>query len=173
MANEVLTAIRARRSIRRFKPQQVKPEELDAVLEAGLYAPSGGGRQTVYLVSVQQPALREKISKLNAAVLDTSGDPYYGAPTVVLALASKDSEAWVEDAGAALENVLLAACSLGLGACWIHRERQMFESAEGKALLKEWGLPENVAGVGGVALGYAEGEAPAAAPRKPGRIVKR
>lgn len=99
-------------------------------------------------------------------------DPYYGAPVLVLALADPASSTWVEDASCALENMMLAAHALGLGSVWVHREREIFDSEAGKALLRAWGLPETLRGVGSIALGYASGPAPAPAPRKDGYIVR-
>ena len=124
------------------------------------------------LVAVTDKAARDEISRLNAAVMGKDTDPYYGAPVLVLALADPASSTWVEDASCALENTMLAAHALGLGPVWVHREREIFDSEAGKALLRAWGLPEMLRGVGSIALGYASGPAPAPAPRKDGYIVR-
>ena len=124
------------------------------------------------LVAVTDRAARDEISRLNAAVMGKDTDPYYGAPVLVLALADPASSTWVEDASCALENMMLAAHALGLGSVWVHREREIFDSEAGKALLRAWGLPETLRGVGSIALGYASGPAPAPAPRKDGYIVR-
>ena len=124
------------------------------------------------LVAVTDKAARDEISRLNAAVMGKDTDPYYGAPVLVLALADPASSTWVEDASCALENMMLAAHALGLGSVWVHREREIFDSEAGKALLRAWGLPEMLRGVGSIALGYASGPAPAPAPRKDGYIVR-
>ena len=124
------------------------------------------------LVAVTDKAARDEISRLNAAVMGKDTDPYYGAPVLVLALADPASSTWVEDASCALENMMLAAHALGLGSVWVHREREIFDSEAGKALLRAWGLPETLRGVGSIALGYASGPAPAPAPRKDGYIVR-
>ena len=124
------------------------------------------------LVAVPDKAARDEISRLNAAVMGKDTDPYYGAPVLVLALADPASSTWVEDASCALENMMLAAHALGLGSVWVHREREIFDSEAGKALLRAWGLPETLRGVGSIALGYASGPAPAPAPRKDGYIVR-
>ena len=104
--------------------------------------------------------------------MGTESDPYYGAPTLVIVLADPERGTWVEDGSCVLDNMMNAAHALGLGSCWIHRERQMFDSPEGKDLLKTWGLPETLRGVGSIALGYPDGAAPEPKPRKPGYIVK-
>ena len=115
--------------------------------------------------------MREVISKMNQAILGGDSDPYYGAPTVILVLADKSKVTPVEDACLALGNMFIAAHSLGLGSCWVHRTRQMFESEEGKALLKKWGVKGDYVGVGSCILGYPDGEQPQAAPRKDDFVV--
>lgn len=172
MKTEFLDILLTRRSVRAYKPDPVPTALLEEVLRAGTYAPTGGGRQSPVLVAVTDRAARDEISRLNAAVMGKDTDPYYGAPVLVLALADPASSTWVEDASCALENMMLAAHALGLGSVWVHREREIFDSEAGKALLRAWGLPETLRGVGSIALGYASGPAPAPAPRKDGYIVR-
>lgn len=172
MKTEFLDLLLTRRSVRAYKPDPVPTALLEEVLRAGTYAPTGGGRQSPVLVAVTDKAARDEISRLNAAVMGRDTDPYYGAPVLVLALADPASSTWVEDASCALENMMLAAHALGLGSVWVHREREIFDSEAGKALLRAWGLPETLRGVGSIALGYASGPAPAPAPRKDGYIVR-
>ncbi len=152
--NEVLRVIKARRSVRAFKSDSVPEDMLQAVLEAGTYAPTGGGRQSPRIVAITTPSYRERISRLNAKVMGKDVDPYYGAPVVVLVLAEGSANTFVEDGSCVLENMMLAASSLGLGSVWVHREREIFDSGEGKELLREWGLPETLRGVGSIALGF-------------------
>lgn len=172
MKTEFLDMLLTRRSVRAYKPDPVPTALLEEVLRAGTYAPTGGGRQSPVLVAVTDKAARDEISRLNAAVMGKDTDPYYGAPVLVLALADPASSTWVEDASCTLENMMLAAHALGLGSVWVHREREIFDSEAGKALLRAWGLPETLRGVGSIALGYASGPAPAPAPRKDGYIVR-
>ncbi len=172
MKTEFLDLLLTRRSVRAYKPDPVPTALLEEVLRAGTYAPTGGGRQSPVLVAVTDKAARDEISRLNAAVMGRDTDPYYGAPVLVLALADPASSTWVEDASCALENMMLAAHALGLGSVWVHREREIFDSEAGKALLRAWGLPETLRGVGSIALGYASGPAPAPAPRKDDYIVR-
>ena len=172
MKTEFLDLLLTRRSVRAYKPDPVPTALLEEVLRAGTYAPTGGGRQSPVLVAVTDKAARDEISRLNAAVMGKDTDPYYGAPVLVLALADPASSTWVEDASCALENMMLAAHALGLGSVWVHREREIFDSEAGKALLRAWGLSETLRGVGSIALGYASGPAPAPAPRKDGYIVR-
>lgn len=164
MDNEILKALRERRSCRSYKPEQIKDEELRAVLEAGTWAPTGMGRQDPWIVAVQNPELLKKISKMNAAFLGVDTDPFYGAPTYVLVFGS-DPAVWansVPDGSLVLGNMMNAAHAIGLGSCWINREREMFATAEGKALMQGFGLPDGLIGIGALALGY-----PAAPPRDP------
>lgn len=172
MKEEALRCILTRRSVRAYEPRQITDAELDAVLQAGLYAPCGRGSQLVYLVAVQEKGLRDRLSAMNQAILGGNSDPYYGAPTLVMVLADPERYTWVEDGSCALTAMMEAAHAVGLGSCWIHRVCQMFDSPEGKALLKQWGLPETLRGVGSLALGYPAQEPPAPPARKPGRVVK-
>ena len=171
MSNEVLNTIKARRSIRSYKSDTVPAELLDAVLESGTYAPTGGGHQSPTIIAVTSEKYRSEIAELNAHVMGSSGDPYYGAPVVVLVLADGTASTYVEDGSCVLENMMLAAASLGLGSVWVHREREIFDSEKGKALLREWGLSETLRGVGSIALGYPAGAAGEAAKRKDNYIV--
>ena len=164
MENEVIKALKTRRSIRSYKPEQITDEELETVLEAGTWAPTAMGYQDPWIVAVQEPRLLERISRMNAAVWGGNSDPFYGAPTYVLVFGS-DPANWansVPDGSLVLGNMMNAAHAIGLGSCWINREREMFATDEGKALMKELGLPEGLIGIGALALGY-----PAAPPRDP------
>ena len=172
MTNETLNVIKSRRSTRAYKTDPVPEKLLDAVLEAGTFAPSGMNKQSPTIVAVTSDKYRREISALNAAVMGVTSDPYYGAPVVVLVLADSNAGTWVEDGSCVLENMMLAAESLGLATVWVHREREIFDSERGKQLLREWGLPETLRGVGSIALGYAAAPAKPAAPRKDGYIVK-
>ena len=163
--------LKNRGSIRKYKPQQVSEELLDAVLEAGLYAASGLNTQNTVMVAVRDKETRDQLSRMNAAVMGSSADPFYGAPCVIVVLAYPERYTWLEDGALVMGTLMNAAYEAGLGSCWIHRAQQMFDSAEGKELLRKWGLPEDLVGVGNCILGYpaAEGRD---VPRKPGRIVR-
>ncbi|OUQ61357.1 diguanylate cyclase [Flavonifractor sp. An112] len=167
---EMLTLIKTRRSCRSYRPDAVPEDVLDKVLEAGTYAPTGGGRQSPVIIAVRDSKLRSELSAMNAEIMGGDSDPYYGAPVVVLVLA--EGNTFVEDGTCVLENLMLAAHAMGLATVWVHREREMFDNEKGKALLREWGLPETLRGVGAVALGYAAQEPVEAAPRKQNYIVK-
>lgn len=160
-----------RRSVRKYADRPVEDEKLDKVLTAGLFAPTGMNNQLPVLVAVRDKATRDELSRMNAAVMGASGDPFYGAPCVIVVLSDPERMTWVEDGSLVLGNLMNAAHSLGLGSCWIHRAKECFDTPEGKALLRAWGVPENYRGVGNCILGYAA-EEPEAKPRKSGRIIK-
>ena len=168
MRTDFLELIQTRRSCRKYQAQQITDEELKAVLEAGTYL------QAPYIVAIQNEELRKKLGEMNAQIMGVTFNPYYDAPTYVLVFAPADAHNPIQDGSCILENMMLAAHAIGLGSCWIHREREMFDSEEGKLLMKEWGLPDGLMGIGALALGYPA-EAPAQAkPRKEDyyRIIK-
>ncbi len=172
MDNEVIKNMLTRRSVRSYQDKMVDDDSLDLVAKAGEYAASGMNRQPSTIVVVKDKQTRDLLSKMNAKIMGVNKDPYYGAPIIILVLADKNVHTYVEDATLVLANMMLAAHSLGLASCWIHREKEMFESNEGIELLKKWNLPLNLVGVGALAIGYAKGEIPAAHPRKDNYIVK-
>lgn len=169
--NEAMHNLLSRRSVRAYAPEQVPDDLLNAVLEAGLYAPSGMNTQGVRLVAVRNRETRDLLSRLNAQVMGSQNDPFYGAPCVIVVLADPELYGgWVEDGALAMGNLMNAAHALGLGSCWIHRARQVFDSPEGKELLRAWGLPEHLRGIGNCILGYPA-QNPEPRPRKEGRVV--
>ncbi|MCI2056789.1 MAG: nitroreductase [Oscillibacter sp.] len=174
--NETLNILKERRSIRDYKAQQIKGEELDAILEAGVYAPSAMGKQSATIVVVQDKETIAELSRLNAEIMGKPGiDLFYGAPTVLVVLADPTASNTVNadhDGALVMGNLMNAAWSLGIGSCWVNRAKETFEKPEGKALLKKWGLPETLIGIGNCVLGYAEGAAPAPKPRKENYIVR-
>jgi nitroreductase len=170
--NETIKTLLERRSIRKFKPEQIKEEELNAILKAGIYAPSGANQQSALFVVIQDKETLKKLSAMNAAVLGKNIDPYYNAPIVILVFADKSKITPVEDASLALGNMLNAAASLGIGSCWVHRTKQMFEKDEGKDLLRKWGITGDYIGVGSCILGYPDCEHPKAAPRKDNSVIR-
>lgn len=158
MKEEMLTLIRTRRSFRRYRDDEVPAEVLQAVLEAGTYAPTAHGLQTPYIVAVRNKAMRQRLSSLNAQIMGVKTDPYYGAPVFVLVFDVAGDPNGVKNGSCVLQNMMLAAHALGLGSCWINREAEMFATPDGVALMREFGLPDGLAGIGALALGYPEGE---------------
>lgn len=170
--NDIIKAMETRRSIRGYKEDMVPEELIAEVVEAGTYAATGMGKQSPVIVVVQKPELIAKLSKMNAAVMGSSNDPFYGAPTVLIVLADPEIGTYHEDGSLVMGNLMLAAHAVGVDSCWIHRAKEEFESAEGKELLKEWGLPENLVGIGHCILGYRDCEYPEAKERKANYIVR-
>ena len=171
--NETLRVLKERRSVRRYKAEQITEAELNAVLEAGTWAPSAKGLQTSVLVVVQDPETISMLSRMNAVIWGKPNvDPFYGAPTVIVVLADTSRSTWVEDGSLVMGNLMNAAHALGLGSCWVHRARQVHETDAGKELLRKWGVPEGYVGVGNCILGYPDGEIPKAAPRKENFIIR-
>ncbi|MCC8100861.1 MAG: nitroreductase [Clostridiales bacterium] len=170
--NEVLKCLEERRSVRKFKSEQIKDSELEQILKAGIYAPTGMGAQSPIIVVVQDAPTIEKLSKMNAAVMGASIDPFYGAPTVLVVLADRSRMTFVEDGALVLGNMMNAAFSIGVDSCWIHRAHEVFDTEEGKALLKQWGIEGDYQGIGHCILGYRDGELPQAKPRKENYIYR-
>ncbi|MGN0322148.1 MAG: nitroreductase family protein [Oliverpabstia sp.] len=170
--NETLNTLKTRRSVRAYLPEQVKEEQLQQILEAGTYAATGKGMQSPIMVVVQDPDTIAYLSKLNAAVMGTTSDPFYGAPTVIVVLADRERPTCVEDGSLVMGNLMNAAQAVGVNSCWIHRAREVFDSPEGKALLEKWGIHGDYVGVGHCILGYAKGQVPAAKPRKDNYIYR-
>lgn len=168
-----LTDLKTRRSCRKYKPEQIKNEELDAILKAGTYAPTGMGRQSPVIVAIQDKETIAKLSKLNAAVMGGTSDPFYGAPTVVVVLAPKNIPTYLEDGALVMGNLLNAAHAVGVDSCYIYRAKEVFETKEGKDLLNKWGIKGDYVGIGNCILGYGdEGGVASAAPRKSDYIVR-
>ena len=164
--NDVIRNMMERRSVRAYKPEHVPQELVDQILEAGSYAASGMGRQPVIVLAVTDREVRDRLSRINAAVMGRDGDPFYGAPDVLVVLADKSSPTHVYDGTLVMGNMMNAAASLGIASCWIHRAKETFEGEEGKALLKELGIEGDYEGIGNLIIGYADGEMKPAAPRK-------
>jgi nitroreductase len=145
--NAVIQSLKERRAIRKYLPRQITDEELNEVLEAGIYAPTGHGWQSPVIVAVQDRDTIAQLERMNANIMGKPEmKPFYGA-------------------------LMNAAHAIGLGSCWIHRAKEEFESAEGKALLQKWGIRGDYEGIGHCILGYPD-ESPEAAPRKPGYIFR-
>ena len=172
--NDTIQVLKQRRSVRSYRPEPIRQEELDAVLEAGSWAPSAMGRQSVTMVVLREKDQIQRLSRYNAAVMGTDSDPFYGAPVVVVVLADPEATNNVNaicDGALVMGNLMNAAWSLGIGSCWINRAREVFEKPEGKALLREWGLPERYIGVGNCVLGYPAAVVEPGYPRKENGII--
>lgn len=162
-----LEALTTRRSCRAYKPDAVPSELIDQIVEAGTFAPTGMGRQSPIILAITNKEVRDRLSALNARVMGSEDDPFYGAPAVLVVLARKDVPTHVYDGSLVMGNMLNAAHELGLGSCWIHRAKEEFESPEGQQILEGLGIDANAyEGIGNCIVGFAAGQAPEAAARK-------
>ncbi len=165
--NETLKTLETRRSVRGFDPERMPSDELiNEIVKAGEYAPTGMGMQSPRIIVVTNKTVRDRLSKLNAEVMGTTSDPFYGAPVILIVVADKTRPTYLYDGSLVMGNLMNAAHAVGLGSCWIHRAKEIFSSAEGKAMLKQWGIEGDYEGIGHVALGYALKEPAEAKPRK-------
>ena len=163
--NDTLKTLVTRRSVRKFTDRPIDREKLNMILEAGLYAPTGrNSRDTLFLV-VTNKELRDRLSALNASVMGSDGDPFYGANTVIVVFADRNRTTTVEDGSCAMANLMNAAFSLGIDSCWIHRAREVFEGEEGRAIAREYGIPDEYIGIGNCILGYRDCPLPEPLPR--------
>ena len=170
--NEVIKAMKERRSIRKFKAEMPPKADLEQIVEAGLYAANGRGKQAVITIAVTDKELRDKLSAVNNEIMGgpEGNDPFYGAPAILIVLANKEVPTAPYDGSLVMGNLMLAAHSLGLGSIWIHRAKEEFEMPEYQKLLKDLGIEGEWEGIGHCAVGYIDGENPSAAPRNDGRV---
>ena len=170
--NEVIEAMRDRRSVRAYTDEVPSDELIERVVDAGLWAASGRGRQAPIVLAVTDRALRDRLSAMNARIMGApeGTDPFYGAPVVLVVLADRSVPTHVYDGSLVMGNLMLAAHELGLGSCWIHRAREEFDSPEGRQILAELGVEGDYEGIGHCVLGYAA-EVPEPKPRREGRLL--
>lgn len=157
--NEVINNIINRRSIRKYKSEMIPDEIIDKIVEAGTYAPSGMNRQPSIIIAVKDKEIRDRLSKLNAKILGQENiDPFYGAPVILIVLADKTYPSYIYDGSLVMQNLMLAAHSLNIGSCWIHRAKEEFNTEEGKEILNMLGIEGEYEGIGHCILGYADEE---------------
>lgn len=165
--NQTITDIINRRSVKKYIDKEVPMELIEQIVKAGTYAPSGMNKQSARIIAVTNKEMRDRLSRINLEIVigrnltTTSGhnDPFYGAPVVLVVLAKKEIGTRVYDGSLVMENLMIAAQSLGLGSCWIHRAKETFETEEGKQILAELGIDEEYEGIGNCILGYAAPDA--------------
>ena len=163
---DTLTTLKTRRSCRAYKPDHVEEDKLNAIIEAGTYAATGMGKQSPIILVIKDQAVRDQLTKLNAAAMGMDIDPFYGAPELLVVLANKAIPTYLYDGSLVMGNMMNAAADLGVASCWIHRAKEEFESEEGKAILKRLGIEGDYEGIGHLILGYAAKPAGDPAPRK-------
>ena len=167
---DAMETMLTRKSIKKYKSDPVPKELIEQVIAAGLNAPSGLNKQTPIILAVTNKQVRDEVSKLNAGKDPFfRADPFYGAPVVLVVLADKSMHTYLYDGSLVMENLQLAAHALGLGACWIHRAKETFETPEGKAILEKLGLEGEYEGIGNCILGYPDHD-PEKKPRRENRV---
>ena len=170
--SETLNVLKTRRSCRAYKPDPVEDEKLKAIIEAGTYAATGMGKQSPIILVVKDRTLRDKLMKMNAAIMGMDIDPFYGAPELLIVLADKAIPTYIYDGSLVMGNMMNAAADLGVASCWIHRAKEEFESEEGRAILKDLGIEGDYEGIGHLILGYAAKPLPNPAPRKENYVYR-
>ena len=146
--NQTIHDLTTRRSVRAYTNQMPSDEDIETICKAGSYAPSGHGTQCPIVLAVTNKAMRDRMSRLNAQVMGTDSDPFYGAPVVLVVLVDMDTGLTpIEDGCLAMGNMLNAAHALGLASCWI-----------------------NYRGIGNCIVGYPAQQLPNPKPRKEGFI---
>ncbi len=155
--NETVKNLISRKSCKSYLPEHITLEEMNEILAAGQNAPSGRNLQTPIFIAVQDDETVSLLKKLNANVLGMTNDPFYGAKDVIIVLAKKEGT-YIYDGPLAMGNLLNAAWSMGIGSCWIHRAKEVFETEEGKSLLEKCGITYEVEGIGFCILGHEDKE---------------
>ncbi len=169
---ETLITLKTRRSCRAYKPDPVDDETLDKILEAGTWAATGMGKQSPIILAVKDRELRDRLSRMNAAVMGMDGDPFYGAPELIVVLANKAVPTYIYDGTLVMGNLMNAAAAVGVASCWIHGAKPEFEAEYGRELLKKLGVEGDYEAIGHLILGYAATKAPKPAPRKADYVYK-
>lgn len=164
--NQVIETIISRRSVKSYKNEMPSMEAIEEICKVGTYAPTGMGWQSPIIIAVTNKEVRDQLSRMNAKILGIDGDPFYNAPVVLVVLAKKDVGTRVYDGSLVMANLMIAAQSLGIDSCWIHRAKEEFESEEGKAILQNLGIEGEYEGIGHCILGYAERQPAEQKPRK-------
>ena len=179
--NETIKTIMDRRSVRHFTDKPIDASELEAILEAGKYAPSAVNEQPWHFSVVENPELLQKINLVTRELFSQSGNlayeqrakpegfsPFYNAPVFIIVSCDSAAVAPIQDGALALGNMFLAAESLEIGSCWIHAMNYVLEAAAGKELREELLIPEGYVLVGAGAFGYSAEKNPGPSPRKKG-----
>ena len=170
--NQAIENMLSRRSVRAYESTPVAKELLEQIIQAGLAAPSGRNRQPAVIVAITDKETLARLSRANGAVMGSANDPFYGAPAVLVVLADKSRNTSLYDGSLVMENLMLAAHSLGLGSCWIHRAKEVFDSEEGREILASLGIEGDYEGIGNCIVGYTQNPPAERKPRKENYVYK-
>jgi len=181
--NETLVTIKKRRSIRSFKTEQIKDEDLQEILEAGMYAPTAGNQQAWHFTVIQKQELLDNLNRdakeaakqldnehLRKMVNNEKFNIFYGAPTLIIVSGKEQGMAIESDCAAANQNMLLAAEAMGLGSCWINLVLFAFDSPHGQTYRQQLGIPDGYKPFCSVGLGYKQVE-PLNTPKRNQNVV--
>ena len=163
---DTLEVMESRSSCRKYTDKPVPRDVIEKIVRAGTYAATGMGKQSPVILVVDNKELRDRLSKMNAAVMNADMDPFYGAPQVIVVLADKNVATYVYDGSLVMGNMMNAAEDLGVASCWIHRAKEMFETPAGKQILKDAGIEGDYEGIGNLVIGYDDNGKREKAPRK-------
>lgn len=166
-----LETIFKRRSTKKYTDRMPTREDLDKIVEAGLWAASGRNLQAPIIIAVTNKEIRDRLSADNAAIMGAKSDPFYNAPCVMVVLGEKIAHTYVYDGSLSLGNMMLAAEELGLGSCWIHRAKEVMALPHWQEWIRSLGLEGEYEGIGNLVVGYPDGDFSAAKPRREGRIL--
>lgn len=169
--NETIETLITRRSVRGFKPDMIGDDQLDDIIKAGTFAPTGRNAQSPLMVVVKNKEVIKKLSRMNADIMGAKTDPFYGAPVIIIVFADKTKPTYLYDGSLVMGNLMNAAHSVGVDSCWIHRAKEVFELPQGKELMQKWGIGESYEGIGNCALGFRSSEYPKTSPRKDGYVI--
>lgn len=161
-----LEIMESRSSCRKYKTTPVPKDIVEKIVRAGTFAATGMGKQSPIIIVIENKELRDKLSKMNAAVMGSDADPFYGAMQVIVVLADKSVRTHIYDGSLVMGNMMNAAEELGVSSCWIHRAKEVFETEEGKQILKDAGIEGDYEGIGNLIIGYDDGGKRDKAPRK-------
>jgi len=192
LTNEVINNIYKRRSIRKYKHEQIKDEEIEIIIEAGRYAPSGGNNQTNHFLVIQSESVLSKLKQLvvqefskmeieentykslKYSIIQSKKGDYdfiFNAPTLVVVGNVKGYGNAMADAAVAIENMMLAATSLNIGSCWINQLKWLTNNTVIQNYLIELGLATNQCVCGGLSLGYSDSTILNALPRTGNKVT--
>lgn len=183
MENSIIQTIIKRRSTRAFKEEQLKKEEIDLIINAGLYAPSAHNQQSWHFTVIKNRNLLTKISDAAKEEAEKSSDElikkiasnkkydiFYGAPSIIIVSGNKESLLPEIDCAAATQNILIAAESINVGTCWNGLIKFLFNSKNAELYKTEFGIPENYEPYYAIAIGYKKIETINAPERKENKV---
>lgn len=152
--NNIIENIKTRRSIRSFKDKRILQEELNIILDAATYAPSALNQQSSLMVVIKNEEIYNELCVLTEKYFPTRKPYFYGSKDIIIVFGDSNCKCPIEDGSLVLQNLFLAANSIGIGSCWINYLRELFKTEEGKLLQEKMNIPNNYFVIGTCILGY-------------------